>query len=141
MDNGNDGLQDDQVNSEGDQSAAQNENAGYVGLQTILYDRLTLTGQLRSDNVSNTEGAVTWRLGSVLSVQIWEKALAAIPDLEEQFERGEFGQLHEWLRTNLYVLGSRFTPAETIERVVGGPIDPQPYLRYLGDKLGTLTAA
>jgi carboxypeptidase Taq len=83
----------------------------------------------------------TYLLGSVLSVQIWEKALAAVPDLEEQFERGEFGQLHEWLRTNLYSFGSRFTPAETIERVVGGPIDPQPYLRYLRDKLGTLTAA
>jgi carboxypeptidase Taq len=83
----------------------------------------------------------TYLLGSVLSVQIWEKALEAIPDLDEQFERGEFGQLHEWLRTNLYVLGSSFTPAETIERVVGGPIDPQPYLRYLRDKLGTLATA
>ena len=28
-----------------------------------------------------------------------------------------------------------WTPAETIERVVGGPIDPQPYLAYLRDKL------
>ena len=27
------------------------------------------------------------------------------------------------------------TPAETVERVVGGPIDPQPYLAYLREKL------
>ena len=83
----------------------------------------------------------TYLIGSVLSVQIWEKAREAIPDVEEQFERGEFAPLHEWLRTNLYVHGSKFTPAETIERVAGGPIDPQPYLRYLSDKLGTLAAA
>ena len=83
----------------------------------------------------------TYLIGSVLSVQIWEKAREAIPDVEEQFERGEFGQLHEWLRMNLYALGSKYTPTETIERVVGGPIDPQPYLRYLSDKLGTLAAA
>ena len=44
------------------------------------------------------------------------------------------------LRENLYALGRKFTPAETIERVVGGPINPQPYLRYLRDKL-TLAAA
>jgi carboxypeptidase Taq len=83
----------------------------------------------------------TYLLGSVLSVQIAEKAREAIPDLDERFERGEFSTLHEWLRENLYSLGSKLTPAETIERVVGGPIDPQPYLRYLRDKLGTLAAA
>ena len=83
----------------------------------------------------------TYLLGSVLSVQIAETAREAIPDLDEQWERGEFAPLHGWLRDNLYSLGSRFTPADTIERVVGGPIDPQPYLRYLGGKLDSLAAA
>jgi len=83
----------------------------------------------------------TYLIGSVLSVQIWEKARAAIPDIDERIERGEFSALHEWLRENLYSLGRKFTPAETVERVVGGPIDPAPYLGYLRDKLGTLTTA
>ena len=79
----------------------------------------------------------TYLLGTVLSVQIWEKARAAIPNVDEQIERGDFQELHLWLRENIYALGRKFTPAETIERVVGGPIDPQPYLRYLRDKLET----
>ena len=83
----------------------------------------------------------TYQLGNVLSVQIWEKAREAIPSLEEQIERGEFSELLGWLREHLYAHGRKFTPAETIERVVGGPIDPQPYLRYLRDKLGALAAA
>ena len=83
----------------------------------------------------------TYLLGTVLSVQIWEQARAALPGVEEQFERGDFAELHEWLRENLYALGSKFTPAETIERIVGGPIDPQPYLRYLRDKLAALATA
>jgi carboxypeptidase Taq len=83
----------------------------------------------------------TYLLGSVLSVQIWEKAREAVPDVEEQMERGEFGELHAWLRDNLYALGRKLTPAETIERVVGGPIDPEPYLDYLRGKLSTLAAA
>ncbi|HSI96858.1 MAG TPA: carboxypeptidase M32 [Gaiellaceae bacterium] len=81
----------------------------------------------------------TYLIGSVLSVQIWEKARGALPDVEQQIERGDFSELHGWLRENLYVLGSKFTPAETIERVVGGPIDPEPYLRYLRAKLEALT--
>jgi carboxypeptidase Taq len=83
----------------------------------------------------------TYLLGSVLSVQIWEKAREAVPDVDEQMERGEFGELHAWLRENLYALGRKLTPAETIERVVGGPIDPEPYLAYLRGKLTALAAA
>jgi carboxypeptidase Taq len=83
----------------------------------------------------------TYLLGSVLSVQIWEKAREAVPDVEDQIERGDFGELGGWLRDNIYALGRKFTPAETIERVVGGPIDPEPYLAYLRGKLSTLAAA
>jgi carboxypeptidase Taq len=83
----------------------------------------------------------TYLLGTVLSVQIWEKARAEIPDVEEQIGCGEFQPLHEWLRENIYALGSKLTPAETVERVVGGPIDPQPYLAYLRDKFGAAAPA
>ena len=83
----------------------------------------------------------TYQLGNVLSVQIWARVAEAIPDLEEQIESGEFAELLGWLRENLYVHGRKFTPAETIERVAGGPIDPQPYLRYLRGKLGAPSSA
>ncbi len=76
----------------------------------------------------------TYLLGSVLSVQVWEKACEALPDVEEQIERGDFSELHGWLRESIYASGRKFTPAETIERVVGGPLDPEPYLAYLRAK-------
>jgi carboxypeptidase Taq len=78
----------------------------------------------------------TYALGNVISAQIWEKIREDMPELEEQFERGEFAPLREWLREHLHVHGRKFTPTETLERVVGGPIDPDPYLRYLREKLG-----
>ena len=78
----------------------------------------------------------TYALGTVMSVQIWEAARTAIGDLEEQIEAGDFGALREWLRDNLHRHGSKFTPKETLARVAGGPIDPEPYLRYLKAKLG-----
>jgi carboxypeptidase Taq len=77
----------------------------------------------------------TYLLGSVMSVQIWEAAGQAIPDLEGQIEAGEFDALREWLRENLHRYGRMFTPKETLARVVGGPIDPEPYLTYLERKV------
>jgi carboxypeptidase Taq len=77
----------------------------------------------------------TYALGNVISVQIWERAKEDLGDLDERFERGEFGELSEWLREHLYVLGRKFTPQETIERVTGSPIDAKPYVRYLREKL------
>ena len=78
----------------------------------------------------------TYALGNVISAQIWQRVRADIPDLEEQFEHGEFGALREWLGEHLHRHGRKFTPVETLERVVGGPLDPEPYLRYLREKLG-----
>ena len=78
----------------------------------------------------------TYLLGTVLSVQIWERLRAEIPSIDEQIERGDFDELHMWLRETIYSLGRKLTPAETVERAVGGPIDPEPYLAYLRGKLG-----
>ena len=83
----------------------------------------------------------TYQLGNVLSVQIWERLLFDVPDAYAQIEEGSFGDIYEWLREHLYRHGRKFTPTETILRVAGGPIDPEPYLRYLADKNASLAAA
>ena len=80
----------------------------------------------------------TYALGNVISAQIWERVIAELPDVEAQFEAGEFGELRAWLTENLYRHGRKFTPKETLERVVGDPLDADPYLRYLRAKLDTL---
>jgi carboxypeptidase Taq len=81
----------------------------------------------------------TYALGNLISAQIWERIVAEIPDLTAGFARGEFAPLRDWLRENLHRHGRKFTPAETLERVVGTPqIDPEPYVRYLRAKIGDL---
>jgi carboxypeptidase Taq len=83
----------------------------------------------------------TYALGNVISLQIWAAVRNAIPDLDSQMEAGELGELAAWLRDNLYSLGRKLTPKETIERLTGSPtIDPQPYLAYLREKLAALPA-
>jgi carboxypeptidase Taq len=82
----------------------------------------------------------TYALGNVMSVQIWERALEDLGDLDERFEQGEFGDLRDWLREHLYSLGAKFTPQETIDRVTGSRIDAKPYVRYLREKLAPQVA-
>ncbi len=69
------------------------------------------------------------------SVQIWERLRGDVDDVDEQIARGEFGEIREWLRENLHRHGRKYLPKEMLERVVGGPVDPEPYLRYLQGKL------
>ncbi len=83
----------------------------------------------------------TYALGNVISLQLWAVVREAIPDLDDQMRAGELEGLSSWLTENLYSLGRKFTPKETIERLAGSPtIDPQPYLAYLREKVSALAA-
>jgi carboxypeptidase Taq len=83
----------------------------------------------------------TYALGNVISLQIWAAVRSALPDLDDQLAAGELLGLSEWLRENLYSLGRKLTPKETLERLTGSPeIDPGPYLAYLRDKVAALAA-
>jgi carboxypeptidase Taq len=83
----------------------------------------------------------TYLLGTVMSVQLWEKILEDVPDLEEQIERGEFGALRDWLGEHVHSLGRKFPPQETLRRATGSTIDTKPYLAYLRAKYGAGVAA
>ncbi len=81
----------------------------------------------------------TYALGNLISAQLWERITADLPGLEESFERGEFGDLREWLREHVHRRGRKFTPSETLERAIGTrTIDPEPYVRYLSKKIGAI---
>ena len=80
----------------------------------------------------------TYAIGNVIAVQLWEQATGELTDLDREFERGEFGSLREWLGEHVHRWGRAFEPPELLERVVGGPLDPEPYLAYLREKVEAL---
>jgi carboxypeptidase Taq len=80
----------------------------------------------------------TYLLGTIVSVQIWEAARSDLGDLDSQMESGEFGPLREWLGDKLYRWGRRFPPEDMLARIVGGPLDAEPYLRYLKAKVADI---
>jgi carboxypeptidase Taq len=77
----------------------------------------------------------TYALGNVIAGQLWARVTADLPDIDERFAAGEFAPLREWLAEHVHRFGRRLMPVELLERAVGGPLDPAPYLAYLEAKL------
>jgi carboxypeptidase Taq len=82
----------------------------------------------------------TYLLGTVMSVQIWEKAADELGDLEGQVGRGEFAPLRDWLGANIHSQGRKYPPQELLRRATGSTIDAKPYLAYLKKKFGAPVA-
>lgn len=80
----------------------------------------------------------TYALGNLISVQMWERINAEIPDLQDQIRSGEFSALLTWLRNNIHRHGAKFEPQELVQRVTGSKIDSAPYVRYLQGKFGAI---
>jgi carboxypeptidase Taq len=79
-----------------------------------------------------------YTLGNIMSLQFYEMALKAHPEIPAQVGEGRFETLHTWLRENIYRHGSKFTASELLERVTGGPLSIEPYMNYLRAKFGEL---
>jgi carboxypeptidase Taq len=82
----------------------------------------------------------TYAIGTIISGQFWARLNAQMPDLDEQFARGEFEPLAAWLAEHVHRHGRRLTPAEIVERATGSPLDPGPYLEYVRAKLAAASA-
>ena len=80
----------------------------------------------------------TYTLGNLYSAQFFEAALEAMPDLLEQFEKGEFGGLKKWLNENIHAHGRRYRAADLCRTVTGKPLTADPLLRHLERKLRPL---
>jgi len=81
----------------------------------------------------------TYALGNVLSLQFYNQSLKDIPELPEQFARGEFGPLLEWFKEKIHRHGRKFTANELVERLTGSPsIEAAPYLNYIQRKFSEI---
>lgn len=79
-----------------------------------------------------------YTLGNILSGLFYSQALKSNPEIPAEIGQGKFDTLHNWMKTNIYQHGSKFTAPELIERVTGGPLRIEPYIQYLKTKYGEI---
>ena len=77
-------------------------------------------------------------LGNMIAAQLWYRALALRPGLEEDFARGDFTWLLRWVRENVHVHGRKFSALELVRRITGEELSPRPLVRYLRQRYGSL---
>ena len=64
-----------------------------------------------------------------------ETARAALGNLDENFQSGNFSRLKGWLAKNIYSEGQTLFPNELCLKVSGKPLSPEPLLRHLRKKI------
>lgn len=79
-----------------------------------------------------------YTLGNLMSAQFFEAAIAAHPEIPTQIEQGHFTTLHNWLKTNIYRHGRKYTANELIERVTGNPLSTVSLMQYIHTKYAKL---
>jgi carboxypeptidase Taq len=77
-------------------------------------------------------------LGNMIAAQVWYTVQRELPGLEEDFARGEFGRLLEWLRAKIHRKGRRLNTRELVKDVTGQELSPKSLLRYLHERYGPL---
>ncbi len=81
-----------------------------------------------------------YTLGNLIAAQVFETALQANPAIPDQIAHGNFAPLHDWLTTNIYRHGRKYTAAELIHRVTGKTLTVAPLMHYIQHKYGQLYA-
>ncbi|MGN6190201.1 MAG: carboxypeptidase M32 [Conexibacter sp.] len=77
----------------------------------------------------------TYALGTLIGAQLWQRARSDLPDLDDALAAGDGSSLRAWLGEHVHRFGRTHPPRELVRRVVGGPIQVEPFLAYLNAKL------
>ncbi|WP_412070376.1 carboxypeptidase M32 [Rubrivirga sp. IMCC43871] len=80
----------------------------------------------------------TYTLGTLMSVQLWTAADAALGGLNAQVAAGDFGPLLAWLREHVHRWGRARTADEVLVGATGQSLDAEPWLAYARDKMAGL---
>ncbi len=65
----------------------------------------------------------TYTLGAMMAAQLFDAARQALPDLDAQIGRAEFGPLIGWLGENVHRWGRRYSPGELLLNATGKRLD------------------
>tara|TARA_B100001093_G_scaffold502913_1_gene556544 strand:+ start:1720 stop:3318 length:1599 start_codon:yes stop_codon:yes gene_type:complete len=80
----------------------------------------------------------TYTLGNLYAAQLLESMSDDLGDLDTLIATGDWSSMLQWLRPRIHEQGSKHTPAELIELATGSPPSPEPFLRYVEEKYGSL---
>ncbi|MCE5315661.1 MAG: carboxypeptidase M32 [Armatimonadota bacterium] len=76
----------------------------------------------------------TYALGNLYNAMMMEAAKTDMPDMADKIERGEFGDMLDWLRGKVHKRGMQLRGRELIRDITGRDLSAQPFVDYLKRK-------
>ncbi len=77
-------------------------------------------------------------LGNMIAAQLWHVVQRELAGLDDDFARGDFSRLLNWLREHIHRQGRRFDTAELVQQVTGEELSPVHLVRYLRERYAPL---
>ncbi|MFX1557644.1 MAG: carboxypeptidase M32 [Promethearchaeota archaeon] len=76
----------------------------------------------------------TYQLGNLYAAQIYSTILKKMPDLPDDYRKGEFSRLLTFLRENIHQYGKIYETNDLIKRISGEELNPDYYIKYIQSK-------
>lgn len=76
----------------------------------------------------------TYTFGNLYSAQFFNTMKQAIPNLEKDFEKGDFSKALQWLRKNIHMHGKTYTAKDLTKRVTKQALHSSHFTSYLEKK-------
>ncbi len=80
----------------------------------------------------------SYSLGNMVAGQLWATMRKEMPQMDAQIEKGQFGDILNWLRTKVHRQGRRFSRDELLTQATGKPLSTSDYRDYLTAKFTQL---
>ncbi len=75
-----------------------------------------------------------YTIGNVMAAQLFERALQDDKTIQAGTDSGNYAPLKSWLTHAIHQHGRRYSRDELLVMATGRPLDPKPYIAYLGRK-------
>lgn len=79
-------------------------------------------------------------LGNMIAAQNWAAVRRVLPGLEDDFARGDFSRLLDWLRKHVHEQGRRYPALALVRQVTGEELTPKHLIAYLKERYMPLYA-
>ncbi|MDP6758195.1 MAG: carboxypeptidase M32 [Chloroflexota bacterium] len=114
----------------------------WSGMKSLLGVEPTTDADGVLQDVHWSSGAIgyfpTYALGTLLSVQLYEAALADDASIQPALEAADFAPLLAWMRQHVHRHGAAWSAAELVTRELGVELSADPFLDYLETKYRAL---
>jgi carboxypeptidase Taq len=72
----------------------------------------------------------SYTLGKLYAAMFRKKIVADLPTISDDIRRGHFGNILQWLRTNIHQYGKTMTPNELVMSITGNELSEHDFIEY-----------